>query len=116
MIELWGHIIGSAIIRLLPRRAWYRVADVLLPLDQIETVARGARASDVELICANTGYSRFPVVGEDGGLVGYLHIKDVLQSDPHGRARMVEDKLIRPFAEVRRSADRARPRSVRSLR
>ena len=79
------------------------VADVLLPLDQLETVARGSRASDVELACANTGYSRFPVVGEDGGLVGYLHIKDVLQSDPHGRARMVEDKWIRPFAAVRAS-------------
>jgi magnesium and cobalt exporter, CNNM family len=79
------------------------VADVLLPLDQLETVARGSRASDVELVCANTGYSRFPVVGEDGELVGYLHIKDVLQSDPHGRARMVEDKWIRPFAVVRAS-------------
>jgi CBS domain containing-hemolysin-like protein len=76
------------------------VADVLLPLDQIETVQRGARASDVEVVCANTGYSRFPVVGEEGELVGYLHIKDVLQSDPHGRARMVEDKWIRSFANV----------------
>jgi len=76
------------------------VADVLLPLDQIETVERGARASDVELACANTGYSRFPVVGDDGDLVGYLHIKDVLQADPHGRARVVEDKWIRAFASV----------------
>jgi lauroyl/myristoyl acyltransferase len=32
VIALWGHIVGSAIIRLLPRRAWYRVADLLLPL------------------------------------------------------------------------------------
>ena len=77
------------------------VMDVLLPLDQLETVERGARASDVEVICANTGYSRFPVVGDDGELVGYLHIKDVLQADPHGRARIVEDKWVRPFAGVR---------------
>ncbi len=82
------------------------VADVLLPLDRIETVARGARASDVELTCAQTGYSRFPVLGDSGDpgdLVGYLHIKDVLQSDPQGRARVVEDKWIRPFAGVRAS-------------
>ncbi len=77
------------------------VTDVLLPLKGIDTVDRGARASDVEVVCANTGYSRFPVVGDGGELVGYLHIKDVLQSDPHGRARMVEDKWIRPFATVR---------------
>ena len=77
------------------------VMDVLLALDQLETVQRGARASDVEVICANTGYSRFPVVGDEGKLVGYLHIKDVLQSDPHGRARMVDEKWVRPFAGVR---------------
>jgi CBS domain containing-hemolysin-like protein len=77
------------------------VEGVLLPLDEIETVPRGARATDVEAVCASTGYSRFPVTGDDGELVGYLHIKDVLQADPHGRARMVEDKWIRPFAAVR---------------
>jgi len=77
------------------------VADVLLPLDKLETVERGARASDVELKCAETGYSRFPIVGRDGELVGYLHIKDVLQSDPHGRARVVEDKTVRALASVR---------------
>jgi KDO2-lipid IV(A) lauroyltransferase len=32
MIALWGHILGSSIVRLLPRRVWYRVADLLLPL------------------------------------------------------------------------------------
>jgi len=79
------------------------VADVLLPLDQIETVERGARTSDVEVICAQTGYSRFPVVGDEGELVGYLHIKDVLHSDPQGRARVLEDRWIRPFAGVRAS-------------
>jgi CBS domain containing-hemolysin-like protein len=77
------------------------VEGVLLPLDQLETVPRGARATDVEAACGQTGYSRFPVVGEDGGLVGYLHIKDVIQPDPHGRARVVEDRWIRPFAVVR---------------
>lgn len=75
------------------------VADVLLPLDRLETVARGARASDVERICADTGFSRFPVA-ENGTLIGYLHIKDVLETDVHGRARTVDDKWIRPFANV----------------
>ncbi len=77
------------------------VAQVLLPLDALQTVRRGARATDVEVICANTGYSRFPVLGDEDELVGYLHIKDVLQADAHGRARIVEDKWIRPFAGVR---------------
>ena len=77
------------------------VAEVVLGLDRVETVNRGARASDIELRCAQTGYSRFPVVGADGELTGYLHIKDVLQADPQGRARVVEDKWVRPLASVR---------------
>jgi CBS domain containing-hemolysin-like protein len=79
------------------------VREVLLPLDRLQTVPRSARAADVEKLCAETGFSRFPVVGSDGTLVGYLHIKDVLEPDPHGRARPIEGQWIRPFATV--SAD-----------
>jgi lauroyl/myristoyl acyltransferase len=32
VIALWGHILGSAIVRWLPRAVWYRIADLLLPL------------------------------------------------------------------------------------
>ena len=76
-------------------------SSVLLPIDDLQTVRRGARVGDVEKVCAETGYSRFPVVSGDEELVGYLHIKDVLETDPHGRARVVEDKWIRSFANVR---------------
>ena len=49
MIALWGHVIGSAIIHWLPRRVWYRVADLLLPLvlagwpGQVRRAARNMR-------------------------------------------------------------------------
>ncbi|MEP6816081.1 MAG: hemolysin family protein [Marmoricola sp.] len=76
------------------------VSSVLLPLDGLQTVGRGARVGDVEAVCAETGYSRFPVRSDDE-LVGYLHIKDVLETDPHGRTRVIEDKWIRSFANVR---------------
>ena len=36
-----------------------------------------------------------------GELLGYLHIKDVLETDEVRRQRLVEDKWIRPFALVR---------------
>ena len=78
-----------------------QVSSVLLPLADLQTVHRGARVGDVEKVCAETGYSRFPVVSDDGELVGYLHVKDVLETDPHGRTRLVEDKWIRSFANVR---------------
>lgn len=83
------------------------IAEVLLPVDRITTVRRGASGADIEALCAATGFSRFPVedVVEDGDdaapeLIGYLHIKDVLESDEARRHRPVDDKWIRPFATV----------------
>lgn len=75
------------------------VSSVLMPSDTLATVRRGSSAADVEALCATTGFSRFPVV--DGGeLVGYLHIKDVLEPDEERRLRPVADRWIRPFAAV----------------
>jgi CBS domain containing-hemolysin-like protein len=76
------------------------IATVLMLPETLQTVRRGSTAADVEALCAATGFSRFPVV-EDGELLGYLHIKDVLATDEESRQRVVEDKWIRPFALVR---------------
>jgi len=76
------------------------VAAVLLRVPSLTTVRRGACGADIEALCAATGFSRFPVEGEDGQLVGYLHIKDVLEPDEERRQRPVEEKWIRPFATV----------------
>jgi CBS domain containing-hemolysin-like protein len=77
------------------------VATVLMPPSTLQTVRRGSTGADVEAICAATGYSRFPVAGDEQELVGYLHIKDVLETDEARRNRPIEDKWIRPFAPVR---------------
>ncbi|MGZ5399334.1 MAG: hemolysin family protein [Nocardioides sp.] len=76
------------------------IGDVLMPVGDLATVRRGSTAADVEALCAATGYSRFPVVSEGGDLLGYLHIKDVLETDEERRQRAVDDKWIRPFAPV----------------
>jgi CBS domain containing-hemolysin-like protein len=73
---------------------------VLMPPATLQTVRRGSTGADVEALCAATGFSRFPVVGDDGALLGYLHIKDVLETDEVRRQRVVEDKWVRPFALV----------------
>ena len=87
------------------------VASVLMPPEALTTVRRGSTAADVEALCAATGFSRFPVAGEDGELLGYLHIKDVLEPDEQRRAAAVDDKWIRPFATV--GADDAAARRAR---
>ncbi|WP_205472352.1 hemolysin family protein [Nocardioides sp. SYSU D00038] len=76
------------------------VSAVLLRTGDLTTVSRGSTAADVEALCAATGFSRFPVASDDGDLVGYLHIKDVLESDEERRQRVISEKWIRPFAPV----------------
>jgi len=77
------------------------MSSVVLASGSLTTMIRGSSAADVEALCASTGFSRFPVVAEDGvELLGYLHIKDVLEPDEARRALPVENKWIRPFAPV----------------
>ena len=77
------------------------VTSVLMSPAELTTVPRGASGAEVEQVCAATGYSRFPVAGETGELTGYLHVKDVLETDPERRSRPVDEKWVRPFATVR---------------
>lgn len=76
------------------------VARVLLPRESLVTITTGSTPAEVEQACASTGYSRFPVADAAGDLVGYLHIKDVLETDERSRVAPVPDKWVRPLATV----------------
>ena len=73
---------------------------VLLPREGLVTIAPGSTPVDVEQACARTGFSRFPVEDVDGDLTGYLHIKDVLETDDVSRHRPIADKWHRPLSTV----------------
>jgi CBS domain containing-hemolysin-like protein len=80
------------------------VGDVARPLADIRAVEVAAAGSGptvgaVEQALAQTGYSRFPVVGLDGDFIGYLHIKDVLtlNDDPQTG---IDLALVRPLPRV----------------
>ncbi|MDO9495990.1 MAG: hemolysin family protein [Nocardioides sp.] len=76
------------------------VASLVMRPETLATVQRGSTPAEVEAVCAATGFSRFPVATETGELIGYLHIKDVLEPDESRREQPIEDKWIRPFAPV----------------
>ncbi len=76
------------------------VTSVLLPFDRLVVVSEESTGADVEERCVQTGYSRFPVVSQSGTVLGYLHLKDVLESDPDKRLRTIASKWIRPMASV----------------
>jgi CBS domain containing-hemolysin-like protein len=75
------------------------VADVLVPTDELVTLPANPTVGDVARTVADTGFSRFPVRSPDGGLAGYLHVKDVLDlvDDP---AAAVPTERVRRLPEV----------------
>ncbi len=77
-----------------------RVEQVLLPRDTLVTIPPTATPADVEDACGRTGFSRFPVADASGDLVGYLHIKDVLDASGASRDLPVPEKWVRPLATV----------------
>jgi CBS domain containing-hemolysin-like protein len=77
------------------------VERVVLPRDSLVTIAPSATPVDVEQACAATGFSRYPVLDPTGDFTGYLHLKDVLETDEKSRSVSIADKWVRPLATVR---------------
>lgn len=73
------------------------IRTVLIPTSRLEVLDTGITAAEVEAKAAQTGFSRFPVRDPDGELMGYLHLKDVLEEDPPRRGRKIAAKRIRPM-------------------
>jgi CBS domain containing-hemolysin-like protein len=76
------------------------VRSVLLPLDSLITVPRGITPRELEHVVARHGYSRYPVRADDGRLVGYVHVKDLLGAGPTARDQPIPDQAIIPFVEL----------------
>lgn len=90
------------------------VADVLVPLDDVETVPQSPTVADVEEAVNRTGFSRFPVRMPDGRLNGYLHVKDVLDLSDQDPSTLVPDHRIRGLPEI--PADSRLDEAVAALR
>ncbi|MBQ1092655.1 hemolysin family protein [Streptomyces sp. B93] len=54
------------------------VGEILVPTQRMRTVDASVTPARLERVAAQAGYSRFPVVGPEDTLLGYLHIKDTL--------------------------------------
>ncbi|HEY6421832.1 MAG TPA: hemolysin family protein [Pseudonocardiaceae bacterium] len=79
---------------------WERtVADVLVPISGLITVAAEPTLGDIERAVAATGFSRFPLCA-DGQLVGYLHVKDVLELLGRPPDTPVPPTRLRPLPDV----------------
>jgi CBS domain containing-hemolysin-like protein len=74
-----------------------RATDIMIRPEDAVAVDSDATAADIERRVAETGFSRFPVVDPAGDMIGYLHVKDVLDRD--GDQPVPPDR-IRPLPAV----------------
>ncbi|MET8544025.1 hemolysin family protein [Kitasatospora sp. NPDC004799] len=58
------------------------VSEVVTPRGEIVFAEPGTTPEQLERLAARTGYSRFPVLGADKTVTGYLHIKDAGSVEP----------------------------------
>ena len=73
-------------------------ADALTPRTSMVGIERSATIADLVRITKESGYSRFPVTGQDtDDIVGIVEVKDVF-------ALPVQDREFRPLAEILRPA------------
>ncbi|WP_433887744.1 hemolysin family protein [Streptomyces sp. CA-111067] len=58
------------------------VGEIVLPAGKVVRASLGITPEGLEELSARSGFSRFPVTGGDGRVLGYLHVKDALDADP----------------------------------
>jgi CBS domain containing-hemolysin-like protein len=75
------------------------VADVVVPLDRVASLPVSPTVGQVCDAVAEHGVSRFPLIGRNGRMVGYLHVKDLLgvADDP---AAVVPADRVRGLPEI----------------
>jgi CBS domain containing-hemolysin-like protein len=90
------------------------LATVVLPLDRLVTVPRSTTPRQLEGVVADHGFSRYPVCDDGGDLVGYVHVKDVLDVPAERRDEPMPDRDVLPFVELR--ADSPLPEVLATMR
>lgn len=82
-----------------------KVRDVIVPLERIVSLPRLVSAREVEQSAAKFGFSRYLLVDEDSELVGYLHLKDVIDLDLDEADEPIEPKRIRNLISLPEEMD-----------
>lgn len=79
--------------------------EVMVPADKLVALPQGCTTADLESAVSHTGFSRFPVMDEDQDLIGYLHLKDVLDVADVAALDPVDPWRIRRLVDVAPTAE-----------
>jgi CBS domain containing-hemolysin-like protein len=75
------------------------------PRRRLRTLPEGVTPEQVEDAVGEFGFSRYPVTGPAGTLIGYIHLKDVLDLPPSRYAEPVPHSRIRQLITIAASTE-----------
>ena len=73
---------------------------IMVPVSELVALPTTTTPAEFEKAVAKTGFSRFPIVDDEGDLAGYLHVKDVLAISPDARDRPIGEARVRSLANL----------------
>jgi len=77
-----------------------KVQDILVPVENLITFRLDVTPRDIEQAVAKHGFSRYVILDDSGEIEGYLHLKDVIDSDEEQADEPVQRKLIRTVKSI----------------
>jgi len=77
-----------------------QVQDVAVPLARLVAFSESVTPREIEQAVAKYGFSRYPLRDEDADLVGYLHLKDVLDLEEHEVDQPFPAKRVRTLISL----------------
>lgn len=78
-----------------------RVSAIILPLEALTVAPVTATPADIERLVGETGYSRFPLQNSRKKLVGYVHLKDILDIPKANYNQPLPKSELRPLPVVK---------------
>lgn len=78
----------------------YSAGDLMVAEQDLQTVPATVTPEELEIKVAQTGYSRFPVAATNGVLIGYVHVKDILDIPQERRQENIPGAKIRRLIGV----------------
>ena len=77
-----------------------KVQDILVPIENLITFKLDVTPRDIEQAVAKHGFSRYIILDDEGEIEGYLHLKDVIDSDEEEADQPVARKLLRTVKSI----------------
>jgi CBS domain containing-hemolysin-like protein len=77
-----------------------KVQDILVPIENLITFNLDVTPREIEQAVAKHGFSRYIILNDSGEIEGYLHLKDVIDSDEEEADEPVQRKLLRTVKSI----------------